>query len=86
MSTGFGKDGVQKGSAAANMQGNIGNVESDSNFAKLQAAGARGQDVGFGKDGVQKGSAAANIQGNIGNVDKNSDFAKLQSHGARGGK
>ena len=86
MSTGFGKDGIQKGSAAANMQGNIGNVEKKSDFAKLQAAGARGQDVGFGKEGVQKGSSAANIQGNIGNVERGSDFAKLQSHGARGGK
>ena len=42
MSTGFGKDGVQKGSAAANIQGNIGNVDKNSDFAKLQSHGARG--------------------------------------------
>ena len=68
------------------MQSNIGNVEKDSNLAKLQAAGASGQDVGFGKDGVQRCSAAADCQANSGDVEKGSDFAKLQSHGARGGK
>ena len=86
MSTGFGKDGIKKGSSAANMQSNIGNVEKDSDFAKLQAAGASGQDVGFGKDGVQRSTAAADCQANSGDVEKGSDFAKLQSHGARGGK
>ena len=86
MSSAFGKDGIKKGRSAANMQRNIGNVEKDSNFAKLQAAGASGQDVGFGKDGVQRCSAAADCQANSGDVEKGSDFAKLQSHGARGGK
>ena len=80
---GFGNQGVAKGSPAADMHGEIGDVNKGSGFASAQSTGARGGDVGFGSGGVAKGSPAADIQSDFGNVNKGSGFSNAQRGGAK---
>ena len=80
---GFGRDGVSKGSNAADMQRDIGSVNKGSGFSDAQSTGAKGGDVGFGSGGVSKGSLASNMQSDIGNVNKGSGFSSGQRGGAK---
>ena len=45
---GFGANGVGKGTPAAQMHSDIGNVNKESGFSNAQSTGARGGDVRFG--------------------------------------
>ena len=80
---GFGTNGVGKGTPAASMHSDIGNVNKQTGFADAQSNGARGGDVGFGSGGVAKGSSAARMHSDIGNVNKGTGFANAQRGGTK---